>query len=326
VNISVMSHAMSAGAHRRARAIIVEFAVMMAVFMLYRSGRMFTRDATDQAMGNAGRVIDFERALGIFNERAVQGWALGSDVVVDFLNRYYVAVHFPLTIAFLVWAYIRHQNAYRFIRTWFVGVTLAALVIHVGFPLAPPRMTSGFVDTLHEFGPRIYNKDPRRSVTNQFAAMPSLHFGWAFMMAIGFVAIKRSRNSVLMMLHPAITLLAIVATGNHYWLDAIVAGLLAAIVAVMLGAWRLHRSGRPDGQQVMVADADSSGASAGGALVPAYASAGDEHGCPLATHSRDRCRQHVHERHERIELEPAGSGGAPVVIGSARADQPPDER
>ena len=299
---------------------------MMAVFMLYRSGRMFTRDATDQAMANAGRVIDFERALGIFNERAVQGWALSSDAVVDFLNRYYVAVHFPLTIAFLVWAYIRHQNAYRFIRTWFVAVTLAALVIHVGFPLAPPRMTTGFVDTLHEFGPRIYSKDPRRSVTNQFAAMPSLHFGWAFMMAIGFVAIKRSRNSVLMMLHPAITLLAIVATGNHYWLDAIVAGLLAAIVAVTLGAWRLHRTGRLDGQRLAEPQGDSWGGASGDTLVPAFAGAGDEHGCPLATHSRDRCRQHAHERHERIELETAGSPGAHVATGSSRADHPPDER
>ena len=323
-----MSHATSAGAHRRARAIIVEFAVMMAVFMLYRSGRMFTRDATDQAMGNAGRVIDFERALGIFNERAVQGWALSSSAVVDFLNRYYVAVHFPITIAFLVWAYIRHQNAYRFIRTWFVAVTLAALVIHVGFPLAPPRMTSGFVDTLHEFGPRIYSKDPRRSVTNQFAAMPSLHFGWAFMLAIGFVAIKRSRNSSLVLLHPAITLLAIVATGNHYWLDAIVAGVLAAIVAVILGVWRLHRTGRLDGQSLPAPGVESPPSeSLDDALIPAFAGVSDEHGCPLVTHSRDRCRQHAHERHDRTEFEPAAPHGVTQITArSGRADRPPDER
>jgi hypothetical protein len=289
--------------HRRIRNITVELGVVTAVFLLYRSGRMFTRDATGEAMSNAEHVIDFERALGIFSEQAVQSWALGSQTLIDFLNRYYVAVHFPLTIAFLVWAYIRHQQAYRYIRTWFVGVTLAALVIHVGFPLAPPRMTSGFVDTLHEFGPRIYEQDPRRSVSNQFAAMPSLHFGWAFMLAIGFIAIKRTRNSVLMALHPVITLFAIVATGNHYWIDAIIAAVLAAVVALVLGVWRVHRGPasidsepisthrHPAATRPLSADHDSAASPHAFALVGAAGSA-DEHGCALVTHSRERCRQH----------------------------------
>jgi hypothetical protein len=223
---------------------VLELAVVTSVIMLYRSGRMITHNATHQALHNAGRVIDFERALGIFSERSVQAWALGRPTFVEFLNRYYVLVHFPVTVAFLVWAYIRHPVAYRFIRTWFVLVTLAALAIHVGFPLAPPRMTAGFRDTLQEFGPRIYSSDPRRSISNQFAAMPSLHFGWALMVAVGFVAIKRNRKSLVFLLHPAATLLAIVATGNHYWLDSAIAALLALVFGVALGAWRVHRNGR----------------------------------------------------------------------------------
>ena len=123
-------------------------------------------------------------------------------------------------------------------------VTLAALAIHVGFPLAPPRMTAGFRDTLQEFGPRIYSSDPRRSISNQFAAMPSLHFGWALMVAVGFVAIKRNRKSLVFLLHPATTLIAIVATGNHYWLDSAIAALLALVFGVALGGWRMHRNGR----------------------------------------------------------------------------------
>jgi PAP2 superfamily len=173
----------------------------------------------------------------------VQDWVLGSRALVGGLNRYYVTVHFPVTIAFLVWAYVRHHRAYTFIRTWFAVVTFLALAIHVGFPLAPPRMTSGFVDTLQQYGPRIYTADPSRSVANQFAAMPSLHFGWALMLAVSVVTIKRTRRSLLIVVHPFVTLLAIVGTANHFWFDAAVAALLAAAVALVLLA-RLPRRER----------------------------------------------------------------------------------
>ena len=82
-------------------------------------------------------------------------------------------VHFPATIAMLVWAFCRHRAAYGRIRAAFLGVTLAALVIHVLVPLAPPRMLAGegFVDTLQVYGPRIYPTDTTQSVANQFAAL-----------------------------------------------------------------------------------------------------------------------------------------------------------
>ena len=102
-------------------------------------------------------------------------------------------------------------------------------------------MTTGFVDTRRALGPSIYDDDPRRSVSNQFAAMPSLHFGWALMLAVGFVAITRTRRSIVVVAHPAITLLAILATGNHYWLDAAFAALVALVVGVAVAVWLAHR-------------------------------------------------------------------------------------
>jgi hypothetical protein len=216
------------------RAVALELAVVATVFQLYRAGRGITRDADVVALHNAGRVISWERALGIFTERDLQRWVLSSRTAVELLNRYYVSVHFPVTIAFLTWAYVRHVDAYRRIRTWFVAVTLTALVIHVLFPLAPPRMTHGFVDTLRVFGPRIYTTDTSRSVANQFAAMPSLHFGWALMVAVGTVTIVRRPAALLAFAHPLVTLTAIVATGNHYWFDSLVAGLLVAVAGAVL--------------------------------------------------------------------------------------------
>ena len=216
------------------RPIVLELAVVASVFGLYRAGRSISRDAADRALRNAADVIHLERSIGIFHEQSVQAWAMRSQTLIELLNRYYVSVHFPLTIAFLVWAYLRHIEAYRLVRTWFVGVTLAALALHVAFPLAPPRMTAGFVDTLRVFGPRIYTADPQRSVANQFAAMPSLHFGWALMLGVSVVAIKRTNLSLVALAHPLVTLFAIVATGNHYWLDAIVVALLAVAAGWMV--------------------------------------------------------------------------------------------
>jgi hypothetical protein len=214
--------------------------MMGAVFAIYRQIRFLTRNDTDAAMDNANRVVDFERQFHFFSERTVQDLVMHSHTLVAFLNRYYVTVHFPLTVAFLLWVFFRHHDAYHRIRNTFVSVTIAALAIHVAFPLAPPRMLpdAGFVDTLQRFGPRIYSEDTSESIANQFAAMPSLHFGWAFIVAGAYVSIRRTRRSLWVMLHPAITLLAIVATANHYWLDAAVAGVLVVAAAALLSARR----------------------------------------------------------------------------------------
>jgi hypothetical protein len=208
--------------------LVRELLIIAVTFLGYRQIRYLTRNDTDQAVANARHVIGFERRLGVFTEQSVQSVVLHSETVVGLLNRYYVGVHFPLTATFVVWVLIRHPEWYRSLRTWMIGVTMAALVIHVAFPLAPPRMTPGFIDTLRVYGPNIYPKDTDQSVANQFAAMPSLHFGWAAIIAIAFICIKRTRWSLLALLHPVITLLAIVATANHYWIDAAVAMVLVA--------------------------------------------------------------------------------------------------
>ena len=205
------------------------------VYLGYRHVRHLARDQADQAFANARRVVEIERRLHMFTEQAVQQAFMHHDAPMWLLNHYYARVHFPLTIIFLVWLVIRHRGAYRTVRTWLIAVTLAALMLHVAFPLAPPRMLSslGFVDTLRESGLRIYSTNPNDSAANQFAAMPSLHFGWAVIVAAGFVAVRRTSTSLLAFLHPVITLIAIVATANHYWIDAGVA-LVLVIGAVML--------------------------------------------------------------------------------------------
>ncbi|MFJ6836359.1 phosphatase PAP2 family protein [Streptomyces sp. NPDC091209] len=214
-----------------------ELLLVVGLFVVYKAGRLLATGRTDEAFANARRVWGWERSLHLPGEGAVQGTLLHSDTLVHLANTYYATVHFPATVAFLVWLYLRRPAHYVWARRVLALVTAAALVGHLAFPLAPPRLLAeaGLVDTGQVYGPTVYGAHPAAdTLANQFAAMPSLHFGWALMVAIGLIAATRSRLRALWLLHPLLTLLVIVGTANHYWLDAIVAtALLCVALAVV---------------------------------------------------------------------------------------------
>ncbi|MGH3482039.1 MAG: phosphatase PAP2 family protein, partial [Nocardioidaceae bacterium] len=145
----------------------------------------------------------------------------------------YATVHFPLTLAFLVWMFVRRPDYYLWIRRSLVILTSAALVGHLAFPLAPPRMLPqlGFVDTGVLFNMSVYGADGANSIANQYAAMPSLHVAWAALVAVGLIMSTRTRWRWFWMLHPILTLAVVVVTANHYWLDGII-GLLLLVIAL----------------------------------------------------------------------------------------------
>jgi hypothetical protein len=224
--------------HSRYGARLLREVLLIAVLLsLYRLGRTFGRDEAARAFANAQQVLQLERDLGIDTELSWQRLALDHLGLIRLLNRYYASVHFPASVAFLVFVYVRAPALVRRTRFLFVSVTGAALVMHLAYPLAPPRMLDGYVDTIARYGPAIYERSDVASVANQYAAMPSLHFGWSVLVAYGVVQALRTRWRWLAVLHPVLTLAAIVLTANHYWLDAIVVlGLIGAAAAVE--AWR----------------------------------------------------------------------------------------
>lgn len=207
----------------------MEVGLVAALLSLYRLGRYLSRDQVASAFDNARAVHSFESHLGLAIEADVQRVVLEHHWLISFLNQYYVRAHFPVTIAFLVVAYVRAPDIYRHMRSLFVSVTGLGLVLHALYPLAPPRMMPGFIDTVARYGPAIYERSDVASVANQYAAMPSMHFGWAALVAYGVVRASRRPWRWLAVAHPAITLVAITATANHYWLDAAVAGLLIGV-------------------------------------------------------------------------------------------------
>ncbi|WP_425827305.1 phosphatase PAP2 family protein [Streptomyces fractus] len=230
--------------------LIRELLLIVGLFLVYKLGRQLANGHTAEAFHNADHVWSFERAVHLPGEGAVQDVLLSSDTLVHAANVYYASVHFPATIALLVFLYLRRPRHYLWTRRVLAALTAAALVLHLTFPLAPPRMLGAahLVDTAQVYGPSVYAAKPATdTMANQFAAMPSLHFGWALMVAIGLVAATRSRWRWLWLLHPLFTLLVIVGTANHYWLDTIVAALLlgAALAVIRLpravdatGFWR----------------------------------------------------------------------------------------
>ncbi|MFF9688848.1 phosphatase PAP2 family protein [Streptomyces sp. NPDC014623] len=217
--------------------LVRELLLVAGLFLVYKLGRQAANGHVEEAFRNAGHVWSFERAAGLPGEGVVQGVLLHSHTLVQAANAYYATVHFPATLAFLVWLYRRRPRHYVWSRRILAVLTGAALLLHLIVPLAPPRMlhAAGLVDTGQVYGPAVYEGTPATdSMANQFAAMPSLHVGWALVVAAGLIVATRSRWRLLWLLHPLLTLLVVVGTANHYWLDAIVALALLAVACAAL--------------------------------------------------------------------------------------------
>ena len=220
-------------------AALVELAQVLGAFLVYNLGRLLATQELGRADAHAHDVVHLERWLRLPTEATLQTWALGHDWLIEAANRYYVSVHFPLTIAVLVWLYRYRRPAYHWAKRALLGATAVALVFTVLLPVTPPRLLTslGMVDTGHAGGISIYQAPVLGSMSNEYAAMPSLHVGWALLIAVVLIAACRTRWRWLWLLHPFATLFVVVSTANHYWLDGI------AGAALVLGALWLTRPG-----------------------------------------------------------------------------------
>ncbi|MGH8970513.1 MAG: phosphatase PAP2 family protein [Actinomycetes bacterium] len=215
--------------------LVREVLMLVALFVGYRLGRILIDGQDAAAYGNAWQVWHLERALGLPDEEALQDWILNWPDALRAANWYYVGVHFPLTAAFLVWGWLRRSPGdYRWARRLIITLTALAFVVHVIMPLAPPRMMlgMGFVDTMATIGPTAYG-DSATTVANQFAAMPSLHVGWALLLSLVVIRTTSSRWRWVSVAHPLATTAVVVATANHYWLDAVVAAFLLGLAVLV---------------------------------------------------------------------------------------------
>ena len=222
--------------------VVRELGQVLAAFLAYNVGRLLATHELGRADANAHGVLDVERWLHLPTEAVLQDWALGHDWLIAFANRYYVSVHFPLTIAVLVWLYRYRRPAYRWAKRALLLATGVALVGHLLLPVTPPRLLRGLgmVDTGHAGGMSIYQAPVLGSMSNEYAAMPSLHVGWALLLAVVMIVACRSRWRWLWLLHPLTTFFVVVSTANHYWLDGI-----AGATLVLMALWATRRALSP---------------------------------------------------------------------------------
>lgn len=226
---------------RRRDTPVHEILLLGGLFAVYNLGRVLATGRLDSADQHAWVILRVQRWLMFPPEQWLQAPLLDHAWLMELANQYYARVHFPLTVGVLVYLYVRRRPTYHLFKRAIIGSTFASLVIMTLIPVAPPRLLAGFgmVDTGMVGGDSVYHNSLMAGISNQYAAMPSLHVGWAVLIAVVLIRTGRSRWRWLWVLHPLITSYVVVATANHYWLDGLVG------VALVLGALRLARDRTP---------------------------------------------------------------------------------
>jgi membrane-associated phospholipid phosphatase len=198
------------------------------------------------AFANADRIMDAERSLGLFFEPGFQSAMLDFGWVVDFTNWMYVNSHFIVTTTFLAWLYLFRNDHFYFVRNMFMVAMLLALTGYLVFPTAPPRLVpgEGFVDTIATYTALEPDSNAVSLLVNRYAAVPSMHIGFASMIAVpAFLLVRNRVAKGLWVLYPFLVLFVVVVTGNHFWLDAVAGALVAGTAATV--AHRLLAPRRP---------------------------------------------------------------------------------
>ncbi|MGA7671457.1 MAG: phosphatase PAP2 family protein [Nitrolancea sp.] len=220
----------------RARDGIAECGLMVALFLMYYVTRGVAAGKEAVAFGHAREVMHVEQRLGLFREIALQTTFLTEPTFVRMLNFVYAYTHLAVLIVFAIWVFALHADQYQEIRNTFLVILGTGLAIYILFPLAPPRFFpyTGFVDTLQLYSGINYDQQSIAMLYNPFAAMPSLHVGFALFSGIGVIKVGRRKiHWVLGIGYPLLMATAVVGTANHYILDVIV-GSFITIVAYLI--------------------------------------------------------------------------------------------
>jgi hypothetical protein len=228
----------------------VELLAIFGFYGVYSAIRDASGSHPMRALDDAKHIISLERHLGIFYEETIQRWALHFKPFIITANYFYGSMHFIVTIGVAVWLFRKYSDDYPRYRNTLAITTALALIGFTVFPLMPPRLLGhyglhvGFVDTLQRYPtPWSFDSGPAARVSNQFAAMPSVHIAWATWCALALVPrLKKRSQRILAAAYPFITLAVIVVTANHYFVDA-VGGLTILWFGFTLGN-RVTRAGR----------------------------------------------------------------------------------
>jgi hypothetical protein len=216
-------------------ALRVEAALVVGLYASYEASRGVVAGSPALAERHAGEVVSIERSLHVFVEGDVQRAADHLGGLASALGIAYLTLHLALTGLVLIWLHRRRPAAYPIVRTTLLLASGFALVGYLAFPTAPPRLSGlGIVDTVSGHLSVNLNKGFVSGLYNPYAALPSMHAGYA--LVVGAALFSQGKHNVTRaagVVYPALVVLVIVATGNHFLLDA-GAGAFVDLVAVGL--------------------------------------------------------------------------------------------
>jgi hypothetical protein len=222
-----------------------------AAYLAYRVVRGAVAADANTAFQHALQVISLERTLHVFVEPSIQAWASGSHFLMVLSSYLYVNAQTTVTVAALVYLYLRHNRNFYFVRNMFMVAMAIALLGYIVFPTAPPRFLPewGFSDSVADLtGVHVSHTSAAMSaLVNPYAAVPSMHVAFALMIGWPLARLVRWRVvRVMWLLYPFLMAFVIVVTANHFIIDAVLGAFTAAASAYAAGwlararpnAWR----------------------------------------------------------------------------------------
>ena len=218
--------------------VLREILIVGIGYLIYSQVRGLAGDRVVDAFYNGYRVIQIEQDLGIFQELALQSLILPHALLVDLFNFIYFYGLFPVLIPTAVFLFWRRPHVYGLARNAFLLSGAIAVIFYTLLPTAPPRLIGfGFIDTLGQSMTPTYDSIPG---VNHFAAVPSMHVGWNFLMAVAlYIGLKGFKYREAVLLFPFVMFTSTLVTGNHYIVDGIL-GIIVAGAALYM-AYRIQK-------------------------------------------------------------------------------------
>jgi PAP2 superfamily len=225
------------GAARRLWPFLREAGTIAALYAVWQLVGTLSLIGSDGAYARGRWLVRAEADLRLPREATVQDWVLPHPVLAQVCNLYYATLHFAALFALLLWLFIRHRDKYPRARTSIIVLTASCLAVQL-LPVAPPRLVpqAGVIDVAARYGQSVYGSGG--AGVDQLSAMPSVHVGWALLIALIVIRTSSSAWRWWALAYPAVTVFVVVATGNHFWLDGIVAGGLLVVGELAIAAVR----------------------------------------------------------------------------------------
>jgi membrane-associated phospholipid phosphatase len=227
--------------------VLKQVALFAGAYCAYRVVQGLVQSDGTAAFQHAREVIQLERTLHIFVEPSIQTWVSSSHVVMAVASWLYLNAQFSVTVGALLYLYTRHNGSFYFVRNMMFIAMAIALVGYAVFPTAPPRFLPewGFVDSVSNMtGVTVSHSSVLEGLVNPYAAMPSMHVAFAFIIGWPVARLLRSPVArVLWLVYPLVIAFVIIATANHFLIDAVLGAVTAGVSAYAARALARLRPG-----------------------------------------------------------------------------------